>query len=205
MWQFGTPSRKRIQARHASARRPGSYRPQCTPLEDRCLLSVSLSGSEPPVPLVGSPVIWTATASGHGQTPVYQFRVGPTGGPSQVVRDFSPSNSFTWDPLQEGSYTVQVTVKDGFGAATGESATASYTADSRVAGSAAVVSPTSNPLVALYSAPLLRQLDARRVQAGLRPVLDFDRPAAHRAGGEHQHLRRGDAARHDLPDEARPE
>lgn len=153
MWEFVTPSRKRIKARHISARRTRLYRPDCKPLEDRCLLSVSLSGSEPPVPLVGSPVIWTATASGHGQTPVYQFRVGPTGGPSHVVRDFSPSNSFIWNPMQEGSYTIQVTVKDNFSAATGESATASYAAESRVVGSAAVVSPTSNPLVALYSAP----------------------------------------------------
>ncbi len=55
--------------------------------------------------------------------------------------------------MQEGTYVIQVTIKDGFGAATGESATASYTAESRVAGSTAVVSPTSNPLVVLYSAP----------------------------------------------------
>src|SRR5436190_14341107 len=102
MWQFVTPSRKRINARHISARRTRWYRPDCKPLEDRCLLSVSLSGSKPHVPLVGSPVIWTATASGHGETPVYQFRVGPTGGPSHVVRDFSPSNSFIWNPMQEG-------------------------------------------------------------------------------------------------------
>src|SRR5262249_39624248 len=111
------------------------------------------AGSEPPVPLVGSPVIWTATASGHGATPVYQFRIGPTGGPSQVIRDFSPSNSFTWNPIQEGSYTIQVTVKDGFRAATDESTSASYTARSRVGGASAVISPTPNPLVALYSAP----------------------------------------------------
>ena len=128
MWQLLTPSRKRVEARHTPARRPRRYRPHCTPLEDRCLLSVSLTDSAPPVPLVGSPVIWTATASGHGATPVYQFSVGPTGGPSQVVRDFSPSNSFTWNPMQEGTYDIQVTVKDSFGAATGESATASYTA-----------------------------------------------------------------------------
>jgi arylsulfate sulfotransferase len=153
MWPFVTPSRKPIMARQISARRSRSYRPDCKPLEDRCLLSVSLSGSGPPVPLVGSPVVWTASAGGHGGTPVYQFSVAPTGGPSHVVRDFSPSNSFIWDPLQEGRYVIQVTVKDSFGAATGESATAPYTAASRVVGSAAVVSPTSNPLVALYSAP----------------------------------------------------
>jgi hypothetical protein len=55
--------------------------------------------------------------------------------------------------MQEGSYTIQVTVKDSFSASTGESATASYTAQSRVVGTGAVISPTSNPLVALYSAP----------------------------------------------------
>jgi arylsulfate sulfotransferase len=153
MWQFVTPSRRRIKAGHVSARRTRWYRPDCTPLEDRYLLSVSLSGSEPTATLVGSPVTWTATAGGHGQAPVYRFRVGPSGGPLHVVRDFSPSNTFTWNPMQEGSYDVQVSVKDSFSAATGETATASSTAGSRVVGSGAVVSPTSNPLVALYSAP----------------------------------------------------
>jgi arylsulfate sulfotransferase len=153
MWQFVTPSRKRINAGHTTARRAWLCRPHCTPLEDRCLLSVSLSGSGPPATLVGSPVTWTATASGHGQAPVYQFRVGTTGGPSHVVRDFSPSSTFIWNPMQEGSYNIQVTVKDSFSAATGESASTSYTARSRVVGTGAVISPTSNPLVALYSAP----------------------------------------------------
>ena len=153
MWPFVIPSRQRIEAQGNSARRTRLYRPDGLPLEDRCLLSVSLSENGPSVPLVGSPVTWTATANGHGTTPVYQFRVGSIGGPSQVVSDFSTSNQFTWNPMQEGTYAIQVTVKDSFSAATGESDTASYTADSRVVGSAAVVSPTSNPLVALYSAP----------------------------------------------------
>src|SRR4051812_10357937 len=125
MWQFVTPPRRWKKARHVSSRGPRSYRPHCDPLEDRHLLSVTLSGSVPPAPLVGSPVSWTATAGGHGASPVYQFRVGPAGGPTQVVRDFSPSNTFTWDPLQEGTYNIQVIVEDGYGAAAGESATAS--------------------------------------------------------------------------------
>jgi hypothetical protein len=70
-----------------------------------------------------------------------------------VVRDFSTSNSVTWNPMQQGSYDIRVTVKDSVSAAAGESATVSYTADPRVTGSSAVISPTSNPLVALYSAP----------------------------------------------------
>jgi hypothetical protein len=98
-------------------------------------------------------VTWTATAGGHGATPVYQFSVGPFGGVAHVVRDFSTSSSFTWDPMREGTYDVRVTIKDDFSAPGGESADASYTATSRVSGTSAVVSPTSNPLVALYSAP----------------------------------------------------
>ena len=184
MWQFVTPSRKRIKPRPISARQNRSYRPHCTPLEHRCLLSVSLSGSQPPVGLVGSPVSWTAAAVGYGQAPVYQFRVGPAGGPAQVVRDFSPSNSFTWDPLQEGTYNILVTVKGSFGAPTGESATASYTADSRVVGSGAVVSPTSNPLVALYSAPPSSgsSMHVEFKPQGSAQPWSFDHRAASRAG-----------------------
>jgi hypothetical protein len=70
-----------------------------------------------------------------------------------VVQDFSPDQNFTWNPLKEGSYDVQVTVKIGYSAVAGESATASYQSLSRIVGTGAVISPTTNPLVALYSAP----------------------------------------------------
>src|SRR5262245_9071954 len=113
MWQVTVPH-DRMTSRHRPSRRPTSYRPLCTPLEARCLLSGSLTGNGGSASPVGAPVVWTAKASGHGATPVYQFRVGPVGGEAHVVRDFSPSNSFTWDPLQEGRYIVQVIVKDSF-------------------------------------------------------------------------------------------
>ena len=123
---------KQVNTREASARRSRMYRPQCNPLEDRCLLSVTLRDSGPTDPLVGSPVTWTATADDHGESPVYQFSVGPAGGKSQVVRDFSTSDSFTWNPMREGTYEVRVIVKDSFAATPGESAVATYTAGSRV-------------------------------------------------------------------------
>jgi arylsulfate sulfotransferase len=115
--------------------------------------TVSLEPNATSSHLVGDPVTWTATATNGGETPVYQFSVGAAGGPLHVVRDFSPSNSFTWAPMQEGSYNVQVTVKASFDATRTHSAVASYLVDSRVTGSEAVISPTSNPLVALYSVP----------------------------------------------------
>jgi arylsulfate sulfotransferase len=153
MWPFLTPSRTLAGAAHAAVRRPRRHLPVGLLLEDRCLLSVSLSDTAPVVSYVGSPVLWTALASGLGSGPVYQFSVGIEGGTLQVVRDFSPSDNFTWNPLQEGTYTIQAVVKDGFFSSTTESTTANYTAQTRVVGDSAVVSPMANPLVALYSAP----------------------------------------------------
>ncbi len=148
MWRFVTPPSKR-----AAARRLQRQQPRCTPLEDRCLLSVSLTDAAPAVPDVGSPVIWTARSRGLGSKPVYRFSVELPDGAIQVVRDFSTSNSFVWNPMQEGTYGIRVAVKSGFSARKSESATASYKAQTRVVGDSAVVSPMANPLVALYSAP----------------------------------------------------
>jgi arylsulfate sulfotransferase len=153
MWRIEAPVRKRTKSEHVSLRRTRFFRPDCTSLEDRQLLSVTLTASGPTVPLVGSPVTWNAWVSGDGPAPVFQFRVGPAGGTTQVLRDFSDSSAFTWNPLQQGTYEIEVIVKASVSATTGESATATYTADSRVTGTSAVVSPTSNPLVALFSAP----------------------------------------------------
>jgi hypothetical protein len=117
-------------------------------------LSVVLTDSAPAAPLVGSPVIWTATASGDGSTLVYQFSVAEASGPYHMVQDFSLSNSFTWNPMQEGTYEIQVTVKDSYSiSSAGDSTTASYTATSRIVGTSAIISPMANPLVALFSAP----------------------------------------------------
>jgi hypothetical protein len=115
--------------------------------------SVFLVPSKASPPPVGEQITWTATATNCGQTPVYQFSVGPVGGPAHVVRDFSPTNSFAWTPMQEGGYYIKVTVKDGLGATAAHAAAVIDWANSRVSGSQAVITPTANPLVALYSVP----------------------------------------------------
>jgi hypothetical protein len=124
-------------------------------LEDRSLLSctVSLAPSEAAPQFVGERVTWTAAAADCGAAPIYEYSVAPHGGVFHMVRDFSPANSFIWTPMQEGPYDIQVTVKDGYGAT--ETTTASVTDEvaSQVTGSQAVVAPTANPLVALYSVP----------------------------------------------------
>ena len=58
-----------------------------------------------------------------------------------------------WNPMQEGTYVIQVVVKPGFSARKSQATTALYTAHTRVSGESAVVSAMSNPLVGLYSAP----------------------------------------------------
>src|SRR5262245_6858382 len=55
--------------------------------------------------------------------------------------------------MQEGSYDIRVTVKDGYGATETSSAMVTDEVASRVTGSQDVVTPTANPLVALYSVP----------------------------------------------------
>jgi arylsulfate sulfotransferase len=124
------------------------------PLEDRSLPSgiVSLASNDPDI-LVGERVTWTATATDVGTTPVYQFSAATHGGTFHVLRDFSPGSSFTWTPMQEGTYDIEVTVKDGYQGTETTSAVVADDVASLVSGSQAVVSPTLNPLVALYSVP----------------------------------------------------
>jgi hypothetical protein len=147
-------ARRPVSSVRLSPRRP-TARLRVEALEDRCLPSgmVSLAPGEAAPQLVGERVLWTATATEIGANPVYQFSVAPHGGDFHVVRDFSPASTFTWTPMQEGTYDIEVAVKDGYQATETASAVAADAVNSRVTGSQAVVTPTLNPLVALYSVP----------------------------------------------------
>jgi len=103
--------------------------------------------------LVGASVTWTATATDVGASPVFQFSAATHGGAFHVVRDYSPANTFTWTPIQEGSYDIEVLVKDGYEATETTSAVMEDAVNSRISGSQAVVTATAHPLVALYSVP----------------------------------------------------
>jgi arylsulfate sulfotransferase len=143
------------------ARAGTAHPPRCT---------VSLQPSAPSPQLVGARMTWTALAANCGAAPVYQFGVaaGAEGRERRgsehergrrrfaMARDFSLDNAFAWAPMEEGGYEIKVEVKDGFDAVSATDTIASFEVSSRVTGDDAVVTPTLNPLVALYSAPPCR-------------------------------------------------
>ena len=133
--------------------------------------TISLTPSTPSPQLIGQQVVWTTTAANCGDAPVYQYKVAFTSGNPKfgMARDFTLANTLAWGPLQEGSYAVKVTVKSSFAAGDSTSAVVSFSIHSRVTGGQAVVTPTLNPLVALYSAP---PCDEESIYVKFRPVSD---------------------------------
>ena len=79
------------------------HRPSCSPLEDRCLLSVVLTDTAPAVPYVGSPVVWTAKSHGLGSKPVYQFSVGPWVVPSKSCVPSLKKTALPGTPCSRGT------------------------------------------------------------------------------------------------------
>src|ERR1700675_3491985 len=133
--------------------------------------TISITPSMPSPQIVGQLVVWTTTATNCGDTPVYQYKVAFTSANPKfrITRDFSLANTLVWGPLREGSYGVMVTVKSSFDAVDSTSAVVSDDLQSLVTGGQAVVSPTLNPLVALYSAP---PCDNGSIYVQFRPVSD---------------------------------
>src|SRR3984885_16310511 len=65
--------------------------------------TLTLNSNVPSGQTVGTSIQWTTTAQAGM---VYQYSVAYSTGPYFVMRDASASNTFSWTPLQEGSYTV---------------------------------------------------------------------------------------------------
>jgi arylsulfate sulfotransferase len=102
---------------------------------------------------VYTPVTITFGANDTGPGPVnYSLAVAPPGGTFQLIHDFNLEPSFVWaQNLVEGAYQLQITARDN---TSGEqnSVIIPYTITSRIT-KGAVVTATSHPLVALFSAP----------------------------------------------------
>jgi arylsulfate sulfotransferase len=117
-------------------------------------MTVTVSPGVPsPVPL-GTPVSFTADAANDaGDTLWYRFRVRKQGGDYQMVRDFGPASTLNWTTLaHEGVYEMEVSVRDLNTGDVGASSV-SFQLQSMISGTQPVISPTSNSLVFVYSAP----------------------------------------------------
>ena len=118
-------------------------------------VTVTLSSSVPSPQPVGTAITFTATASDSNPgTLDYRYYVTRAGN-SQVVQDFDTANTLTWvAATREGNFDITVVARNQSTQQTA-SRTASFVITSRIpqGSSTPVITPTSNPLVFLYSAP----------------------------------------------------
>jgi hypothetical protein len=125
------------------------------------ILSVTPSPSAPQA--IGTAISWIVTATDSNPGPLtFQFNVASPGGALALARDFNlgtfisgrwVSAPFAWTPtISEGTFKIQVVVKD-FTSLETASHTATFQVTPLVSGSSPVAVATSNPLVALFSAP----------------------------------------------------
>lgn len=123
---------------------------------------VSLTPSHASPQPIGKTITWTATATDSNAGPLtFQFNVTPPGGAPTMVKDFNVGTlsggtwtapSFVWVPTGvEGIYKIEVVAKD-FVSGKSASKTVGFQV-SAVATGGPAVEKTSNPLVALFSAP----------------------------------------------------
>ncbi|MBZ5674593.1 MAG: aryl-sulfate sulfotransferase [Acidobacteriia bacterium] len=116
-------------------------------------MSVTLTPSLPSPAPVATMITWNASVpDSPAGTIWYRFRVREGGGDYTVIRDYGPLASLDWTAADhEGLYEVEVSAKN---RQTGELAATSsvYQMLSRVGSAGPVISPTSHPLVFLYSA-----------------------------------------------------
>jgi arylsulfate sulfotransferase len=117
-------------------------------------ISVTLSPSPAGPQPVGTVITWTATVSDTAPgTHQYRFSVGPANGSLAIVRDYQLGNTFQWAFSQtEGTYQVKVLVQN-ISNNTSAHAKENFVVTTRRVNGLDVVSPTANPLVALFSGP----------------------------------------------------
>ena len=112
-------------------------------------ITVALEANPPTAAPVGTIVRWTGQVFGGSDDVWYRFRVRERGGVFRMIRDFGPANTLDWTSLREGTSDFELTVRDR-GRQEVVTMVLPYRFASRVAVEP-VVSPTSHPLVFLFS------------------------------------------------------
>ena len=127
-------------------------------------LAVRLHSTQASPQPVGVSIGLTArTENQSKEMHVFRYSVSVNGGPFRMIRDFSQQRSFVWAPeLEEHGATIRATARNNESKETAE-AEMSFQIVSRIKGKTAVVTPSSHPLVALFSAPPCPQGSSFRV------------------------------------------
>jgi arylsulfate sulfotransferase len=117
-------------------------------------MSVRLLTSLPSPQPVGTPIGLAAHVEDAAKGMlVFRYSVGIVGGPLHIVRDFSQQRDFAWRPaLYEHEAMVHVTVRNNETKETAEDEKP-FRSVSRIKDASPVITPTANPLIALFSAP----------------------------------------------------
>jgi hypothetical protein len=117
-------------------------------------LSVHLRSTLPSPQPVGTPIGFAPRIENPGKGMlVARYSVSVNGGRFRIVRDFSQQADFAWAPeLVEQTATIRVTVRNNETKATAQDELP-FRIVSRLKGPVPVVTPTSNPLIALFTAP----------------------------------------------------
>lgn len=131
-------------------------------------LAVKLISTLPSPQPVGTPIgLSPQTKNVSTGMHVFRYALSVDGGPFHIVSDFSQQRDFTWTPaLYEHSATIRVAVRNNESKETVEAETR-FQIVPRVKGGAPAVTPTSHPLIALFSAPPCPEGSQFRV--GFRP------------------------------------
>jgi arylsulfate sulfotransferase len=128
-------------------------------------MSVTLTGSIPSPAPVATLITFTATVTGAAPgTLWYRFRSHGYDQDSHLIKDYGPENTLVWtNSDHEGPYEIDVDIRN---LTTGDlgSASAYFTLQSLVTGTAPVLTPTSHPMVYLYSAPACKAGERMRVK-----------------------------------------
>ena len=134
-------------------------------------MAVSLTASPPGPAPVGTMITWKAAVFGAGSGDFrYRFRAREAGGGFRTIRDYGPLSTLDWTAIDEGAYELELSVRDQSSLDVATTLTP-FQLESRVSGGEAVISPTSHPLVFLFSSPGCDDGQARvRVQSAEGPA-----------------------------------
>jgi arylsulfate sulfotransferase len=128
-------------------------------------MSVRLTASPDSPVTVGTVIhLSAAPADGTSGTIWYRYRARELGGAFQVIRDYGPLTDLDWTAADhEGTFEIEVATRS---LDTGDIGVTSavYSVQPLVTGGQALVTPTQNPLVFLYSAPACPAGEQMRVE-----------------------------------------